>query len=1281
MFNTIYAGYSPILSDGSAVVEVLPEDVYPVVEAFSGTSVIQAGYFTPTDTGTHTFNVDTSNGAYLVIDGQVLVNTYSNGTVSANISLTEGQPVSIVYSAPIGPENSINSVSYDVNGRTNLDIQDTQLHTTMDLLSGPFITPTAILSAVLESSTPDCVAPIANIVPTDISSNSLIATVPAPAIVLSVSNVFYDQVLSPGASTIAAVPAPLTGFDSGVTSNTATVAPPTILPPIIDPPAPVLDIDIYGMNSIGIAGSASSFNPGMFNMSATVNINTDDSAPSSSGSGSGSGDDSSVGSGQVSVGPTYVGVNTNTTAGYSTPPAQQYVRAKTIGMHISGMRPNTRLSVFFDGINITNMCAPGDTNIDYIRQSAEPDIEWRLSGNKGDAITTDATGTAVAVFNVPPLTFTTGTKNIAAFNYTSPTDSYQQKYANNTCRAFSAFHSVNYDGKSQEDVVIFATAPADSGSSANNMSGRTGGSVIGYTTQPLCQSFYIGSDMSKGQDGVFLSSIDLYFSAKSNTQPVSIEIRSVENDMPTKTIIPYSQVTLPSSSVNIANSATSNSTYSTKFSFPQPVFLRAGYYYALAINPGGQSPDYSVWTATVGKTTANGAVNANWGQGKLYKSTSTSQTWTSVPNQFLRFNVNRTEYADVFASNGTAVITNGDYEFISFINPSKIPFRVGEYVYQQPTAHVAICSVNTSSNTLTVNTTAYGGLTAINPTPLSDFAVNDHIVVCGGFPAVDPGNLGRFNFNLFGNAVTLKVLSVGAGGMNLVFGYANGAAITGTPWANGACHVYKVQPGQLSYTPGSKTVVGTGTRFDVNQNANERDNTNKRPLIVHAANNTHWRHEVLWPNNIINATSLSLKNTPLNSIPANSTAIPIDAPAGKVARIDYARNLIVLEKSTANGSSGANSAANVYSSPTFFATGRTLVGTSSGATAIVSGVHDMIINSAQPIVQTSAPQGTSITYVANVTTSSYAGIEYPNYKPDRTNYFTNNEIIIASKTNEVLKMNGRKSMIITATLSSNSTLLTPTLDFIGDASLLTKSNIINSSAINEHKNNGLALSKSVSKPVTLSEGNDAEDITVYLTAYKPIGTNIIVYAKLLNAADGDKFEDKDWSVLRQVTDATLFSDTANQNDYKEYEFTLPTNPVAVPAFELLTCNNSATIVSTNGDTKWQQRFRNGQLVTLYSDIYASNFEVNQISTVNSNTNITLSNPVTLANTSSAIIASMPYPYSAFKNSNNGNIVRYYNSTGSAFDSFRKFAIKIVFTSQSTNLVPKVADMRVLALSV
>ena len=259
--------------------------------------------------------------------------------------------------------------------------------------------------------------------------------------------------------------------------------------------------------------------------------------------------------------------------------------------------------------------------------------------------------------------------------------------------------------------------------------------------------------------------------------------------------------------------------------------------------------------------------------------------------------------------------------------------------------------------------------------------------------------------------------------------------------------------------------------------------------------------------------------------------------------------------------------------------------------------------------------------------------------------------------------------------------MTPTIDLITGASLLSKTNIIGASALGEHKNNGNAKSKYVSKVVTLSEGNDAEDINVYLTAYKPLGTDLVVFAKILNASDNELFEDKDWSILRQVTDSTLYSDSENPDDFKEYQYTFPKNPVTVPLIQSITTNNSVNIVSTNSDTTWQNIFANGDLVVLYSDIYGSNHEVNKIQNVVSNTQITLVNPVELANTTSAIISIMPFPKTAFKNSNNGDIVRYYNTNGSAFDSFRKFAIKIVFTAQDTNLVPKVDDIRVLALSV
>lgn len=1251
MLNTLFAGWSPIL-DNFDWANSIGADTVTSLRAFSEASVIQSGYYTPTQSGDHTFSISSANGAHLTVNGKAVINSFSTGALQTNtiVSLIAGQPYSFVYSVPVGgANNTINSITVAVGAGAAQTIQRNQLTAPSGMMGNPLINPLSHLDTLNGSLTPACILPIANLMPTNVLANNLIATVPGPAILTAITNNHSNAILNQ-------IPAPISSNFFGFQYN-----------------------GLGGPNCPGAAGRGGmpilvdrgDGGPGGGHERATVVISdTTTVSPTTTANTSTT---------PVIPAPEYKNVNTTPTATYHTPNGNQYIPAHQLGMEVVGMIPNTRLSIFFDGVNITSQCAPAIPR-DEGFHNGEHDIDFQLTGKKGDPIKTNANGMAVAVYYLPASTWTTSAKNIAFFNYTALGDTYTQKNANNTCAAFTTYASTQHSAEDNDDIVIFATCPTVTTSPANT-SGDRGGTTT-YKVEPMCQTFYVGSDMAQGQDGIFLSSVDLYFSAKSNTQPVTVEIRTTDTNGPTATAIPYSTVTKLASAVTIAPSASSNSSYKTKFGFTKPVFLRAGYTYALAVNPGGQTPDYSLWAATVGKTTtANGAVTSNWGRGVLYTSTTNGTTWKPVQNQVLKFAVNRTQHDTNYLTNATAVIVNADYEFISFINHSKIAFQEGEYVYQKPTAHVAICSVNTTSNTLTVNTTAYGSLTTINPTPLNDFAVNDHIVVCGSFPSIDTEGYGRFNYNLFGNSITLKVNSVDAGGLNLVFSYANGAAITGSPFANGACYVYKAEPGHVSYDPTSRTVVGTGTRFDIYNNANERDRTDKRPLIIHAANATHSRHEVLWPETVTNSTAISLKSVPQFSIPTGSLAVPIQAPAGKILKIDYSRNLIILEKSTANNATGAASAANAYASPSFFAPGRTLVGTSSGATAIIGGVHDMTVSSAQPVVHTIKPQGTAITYSANMTTSDYTNVSYPNYNPDSTNYFSNNKIIVASRTNEIVKMANNKSIQITATLTSNSTVLSPAIDLIAGSGLVVKTNLINSSAINEHKNNGLAKSKSVSKVVTLSDGNEAEDINVYLTAYRPLGTNLIVYAKVLDSADAEKFEDKDWSILQQVGGEGLYSDARNQNDYKEYQYSFPRNPVTIPSFELLTTNNTTSIVSTNSDTKWQSVFKTGQLVTLYSDVYGTNFEVNQISSVTSNTAITLANPVALANTSSAIIASMPFPYSAFKNSNNGNIVRYYTADGSPHDSFKRFAIKIVFTAQNDFLVPKVRDMRALALSV
>ena len=82
---------------------------------------------------------------------------------------------------------------------------------------------------------------------------------------------------------------------------------------------------------------------------------------------------------------------------------------------------------------------------------------------------------------------------------------------------------------------------------------------------------------------------------------------------------------------------------------------------------------------------------------------------------------------------------------------------------------------------------------------------------------------------------------------------------------------------------------------------------------------------------------------------------------------------------------------------------------------------------------------------------------------------------------------------------------------------------------------GPALAKYVTKKVVLDAGFDSGDINVYLTAYRPVNTDISVYYKILNRNDTQTFETGNWQLMTKTNSCeTLYSQT--RSDLKEYIF-------------------------------------------------------------------------------------------------------------------------------------------------
>lgn len=92
-------------------------------------------------------------------------------------------------------------------------------------------------------------------------------------------------------------------------------------------------------------------------------------------------------------------------------------------------------------------------------------------------------------------------------------------------------------------------------------------------------------------------------------------------------------------------------------------------------------------------------------------------------------------------------------------------------------------------------------------------------------------------------------------------------------------------------------------------------------------------------------------------------------------------------------------------------------------------------------------------------------------------------------------------------------------------------------------NGGNALCKYFTKKVVMAAGNDSQDLRVFYTAYRPVGTNIYVFYKILSNNDATKFDDNGWKLMTNIgQNKSVFSTT--RNDLYEFEAAPGTNGVA-----------------------------------------------------------------------------------------------------------------------------------------
>jgi hypothetical protein len=104
---------------------------------------------------------------------------------------------------------------------------------------------------------------------------------------------------------------------------------------------------------------------------------------------------------------------------------------------------------------------------------------------------------------------------------------------------------------------------------------------------------------------------------------------------------------------------------------------------------------------------------------------------------------------------------------------------------------------------------------------------------------------------------------------------------------------------------------------------------------------------------------------------------------------------------------------------------------------------------------------------------------------------------------------------------------------------------------------GNAYAKYYTKKVVMTPGNDSGDMRVYYTAYKPVGTGVYIYYRILSSEDTSVFENQGWQLMTQVGNPNTYS--TNRTNLIEYE-------CAPGIFASNQANNNISYTSTNGQT-------------------------------------------------------------------------------------------------------------------
>lgn len=284
-----------------------------------------------------------------------------------------------------------------------------------------------------------------------------------------------------------------------------------------------------------------------------------------------------------------------------------------------------------------------------------------------------------------------------------------------------------------------------------------------------------------------------------------------------------------------------------------------------------------------------------------------------------------------------------------------------------------------------------------------------------------------------------------------------------------------------------------------------------------------------------------------------------------------------------------------------------------------------------------------------------------------------NQKTIYSRSTEIGTYSSNKTFTMDVVLSSSSSNLSPMIDIAAVTALCFKNDINNTTTGEDGRRGGSAGSRYISRRVTLDEGQDAEDMQVFLANKTPEGANVYAYFKGLNANDpGVLTEDAYWIPMQLEAKP---EDTTD--GFIEYVYSLPekgTNDAGVDpttgVFEY-DVHVISDITVTNGGSGYTSQptvtithSGDGYGATATADVNTGTGQITAINIEDPGRDYkggTVTVTITGGGGSSATATATQ------------SITNY--------KTYKQFAIKVVPTATNTAQVPKIKDLRAIALQV